>query len=177
MGNGATGKTTEHLCVSVFFGKQHVLQASSCCTVHTEELLCPFVGFVKCSLISSHLSVIQEAVLIFQFLNSRGVSGQIKVPTRLNPQWHLSKWVFVRVFIPIYPIMPPHPDHWVILWPEKLIIPSCLCCYFRPWGPTGLGVCVSIFGGGWQGWEDFLSLSPSMSLPLSHYSHWAVGVG
>lgn len=92
---------------------------------------------------------------------TRGVSGQIKMLTRLNPQWHLSKWVFVRVFIPMYP---PPPK--VILWPEKLIIPSCPCCYFRPWGPAGLGVCVSIFGGGWQGWEDFLSLSLHVSTSL-----------
>lgn len=164
------------ICVCLCF---LVLLVSSCCTVHTDELLCPFVGFVKCSLISSHLSVIQKAVLIFQFLNSQEVFlVRLRCPLDLVPNDICpSEYLCVCLSQCTRSCPPPHPDHWVILWPEKLIIPSCLCCYFRPWGPTGLGVCAWAYLEGGDRAEKTSSLSPSMSLPLSNYYQWAVGVG
>lgn len=46
----------------------------------------------------------------------------------------------------------------------------CLCSYFRSWRPAGLGVCLSMFGGGVIGLRRLaLSLSLSMSIACSTF--------
>ena len=88
------------------------------------------------------------------------VFGQIKSPILTV---YPVTFVPVSICVCVYPSVPHHalhPDHWVILWPEKLIIPPCLCCYFSHWGPAGLGVCVCV--------RACLEGAPLSALSLSH---------
>lgn len=105
-------------------------------------------------------------------MESHRVVGQIELPTRT-----VDPVIFNHVSICacVYPNVPHHalhPDHWVILWPEELIIPPCLCCYFKPRGPVGLGVCVSMFGGGVTELRR-LSLPRRCSASLTGQLGWA----
>lgn len=49
------------------------------------------------------------------------------------------------ICVHVYPCVSYHafyPGHWVILWPEQLIIVPYLWCYFQPRGPVKLSMCM-----------------------------------
>lgn len=70
--------------------------------------------------------------------------------------------------------LPPclYPGHWVILWPEQLIIVPRLLRYFRPRGPVKLSMCM--FGGGNRlKMPQVLPLSPTGQLGWLKQDIWA----